>query len=210
MTGYTHHLIEKDLDFNGFVWCCARAFGALVLMRDDSMDAPIPEEFTPSKFYVQQLRKAQSLLEHWGNLNDHERRAWAEQHRREELASWRERLAERVNETRKLKTMLEQVEKWTPPTNDHAGLKTFMIEQLTTSMDGTEFIEQEIARLESPGIINELVEQRYARLLGDIAYYTKARREEEERTASRNIWIKSLSESVGPPPGSPTAIRSGL
>ena len=36
----------------------------------------------------------------------------------------------------RLNDMLTQVRAWTPPTTDHAGLKDFMIQQLTVSMPG--------------------------------------------------------------------------
>ncbi len=46
-TGYTH-LIEEGCNLEEFVWACARAFGACVMMRDDSVDKPVPEKFEPS------------------------------------------------------------------------------------------------------------------------------------------------------------------
>lgn len=42
-TGYTADLMEKGMEFKPFVLQCARAFGALITMRDDSLDAPSPK-----------------------------------------------------------------------------------------------------------------------------------------------------------------------
>src|SRR5687768_6886698 len=51
-TGYTHPVVDgKITEFNDFALSCARAFGALITMRDDAMDAPIPEEFKPETNY---------------------------------------------------------------------------------------------------------------------------------------------------------------
>ena len=42
-TGYTYDLYDgKDIEFPDFVMKCARAFGALIEIRDDPMDAAIP------------------------------------------------------------------------------------------------------------------------------------------------------------------------
>jgi hypothetical protein len=44
-TGYTCIIEDKpDVTFAEYVWRCARAFGALLSMREDSLDAPIPDE----------------------------------------------------------------------------------------------------------------------------------------------------------------------
>lgn len=45
-TGYTADVQSgKVTDFAEYAMNCARAFGALVLMRDDPSDADIPERF---------------------------------------------------------------------------------------------------------------------------------------------------------------------
>src|SRR5665213_2401224 len=55
-TGYTSKLYEgKDQSFNEFVMRCARAFGALITMRDDPSDAPIPDEFTADSYYSERI-----------------------------------------------------------------------------------------------------------------------------------------------------------
>ena len=45
-TGYTAP-IKDGISFNDFMWGCARAFGALIMMRDDPPGTPIPERFEP-------------------------------------------------------------------------------------------------------------------------------------------------------------------
>ena len=62
-TGYTAELMEKGEPFNRFVMRCARAFGALIDLRDAQMDAPIPEKFEPSDYHVKALAKALAELE---------------------------------------------------------------------------------------------------------------------------------------------------
>lgn len=56
-TGYTA-AIADGIDFKTYALSCARAFGALVEMRDEPANAPIPEEFKPSSYYVTSLASA--------------------------------------------------------------------------------------------------------------------------------------------------------
>lgn len=62
-TGYTAKLHNgEEQTFPEFVMSCARAFGALITMRDDPADAEIPDEFKPSDYHVRELEKARERL----------------------------------------------------------------------------------------------------------------------------------------------------
>jgi hypothetical protein len=54
-TGYTAKLMEEGQSFPEFAMRCARNFGALIMMRDESLDVPIPEQFEPSDYYRKKL-----------------------------------------------------------------------------------------------------------------------------------------------------------
>jgi hypothetical protein len=70
MTGYTATLTEKDQTFEQFVWACARNFGALITMRDDPMDAPVPELFELRSYYSERVEEARKELQAFGNCSD--------------------------------------------------------------------------------------------------------------------------------------------
>ena len=58
-TGYTAMLTEeKEITFEDFALKCARAFGALIEMRDESLDAKIPEEFKVTEYHTVELNRA--------------------------------------------------------------------------------------------------------------------------------------------------------
>src|SRR5690242_13602207 len=44
-TGYTAALYDGPQSFEEFFWRCTRAMGLFIHMRDDSLDAPLPEKF---------------------------------------------------------------------------------------------------------------------------------------------------------------------
>jgi hypothetical protein len=62
MTGYVHHMVEKNQTFPQFAMSCARAFGALVEMRDEGMDAKIPDEIKPEPYHKKAAAEARKEL----------------------------------------------------------------------------------------------------------------------------------------------------
>lgn len=135
-TGYTADLYEgKDVTFEEFALGCARAFGALITMRDDDSQTPIPEQFEPSEFYANELREAQAELAEAEQRTDADWEALVLKSHEENLtriSGWKTRDAARKE---RYEGMLSQVEAWEPPTDEHQGLKEFMAEQLRSSID---------------------------------------------------------------------------
>lgn len=68
-TGYTHEVQSGEVtDFPTFTMQCARAFGALIMMRDDPSDAQIPEQFEPSDYNRRARERAVAELQRLQNL----------------------------------------------------------------------------------------------------------------------------------------------
>jgi len=193
-TGYTT-AIEKGITFKDFALRCARAFGALVSMRDDSLDAQIPREFKPSDYYKDELDAKLAELERIKGAST----AVLQEDIHCENAKSEAALAESRKKALTLKAkyedMLEQVKTWTPPTSDHTELKSFMIQQITDSIRHDCSVSPEFY----PRISLSPEEYRLKRIkeLGkDIKYYSEEYERELERTKSRNLWIKQLRESL--------------
>jgi hypothetical protein len=194
-TGYTD-CIADDVTFEQFTMRCARAFGALIHMRDDPMGAPIPQTIEPSKWSGIQAEKAEKRLAELQSLSpgDAEREAEIAYQRavesREESARVRRGLKD------KYEAMLAQVEQWTPPSPDHEKLKKFMVEQITESID----FDCDIAWLYRESIVAQAGEEwraaEIARALRDMEYHTKQQEEENQRAADRTRWVQRLRESL--------------
>lgn len=193
-TGYTADIYDgKDVSFEQFAMGCARAFGALIDMRDDPQGAEIPEEFLPSDYYQKNIDKAVK--------------------RQEEVKAWDEATANRTaweeydkqiksNETAKIKNaamvarhddMIEQVQAWMSPTDDHKELKKFMLDQLR--------ISSEFERTWEPTAPTELSGAEYKRIellhaTQDFERATKAHKDELKRCKSRTKWVQALRESL--------------
>ena len=194
-TGYTA-AVKDGISFEQFTWNCARAFGALIMMRDEPSDAKVPETFAPSDYYAQSLAAAFSRLNSLKAMPVAEAQASSIA----DHAAAIRRLAERVNEAQDLRNsyneMLAKVIKWSPPTSEHESLKEFMAEQLRTSIEFDCNTDHLITPLQLDG--PTWLAKAIANAEEDIARYSRLQEEEIARTQQRNDWIAALRASVPP------------
>lgn len=192
-TGYTAALYDgKPQSFEEFLFTCARAFGALVIMRDDPLDAPFPDEFKPSDYHAKALQLAEADLADLKSLSSEE----IEERWKREDAARQERNQSNTEKCNaravRYDEMLTAAEEWTPPTPDHSELKAFMIDQLKQSID----FDCKVFLIEG----FSTAEDWYADAVKDaerrLSYHTIENQKELDRTRSRNEWIKALRESL--------------
>jgi len=192
-TGYTSKLHDGPQPFEDFVMMCARAMGACVTMREQSLSTPIPEEFEPSDYYARRVEEALAGLaeaEAWSPdvaaakaADDFERRRAS----REQINSRSIAMRDRYQE------MLTAVEAWTPPTSGHVGLKTFMVEQISESM---KFDCGEMGPTDPCLSGPEFKAQRIAEMSAELHRAAEAHENELRRTRERNEWIRALRASL--------------
>jgi hypothetical protein len=195
-TGYTAD-IAKDITFEQFVWHCARAMGALIMMRDEPWDAPIPEKFEPSDYSAKRLREAQERLDWLNGLSAQEVKEEAAKAHEAALESHRRYESSKDSLRKKYWAMLEKVEEWTPPTTEHVGLKEFMVHQIRDSIkfDCHNSYEREPSAMS--GVQWRADETEKA--LKNVKYHSEEHAKEVTRNAQRNQWIASLRTSLGSP-----------
>jgi hypothetical protein len=192
-TGYTAD-IAKGITFEQYALACARAFGALILMRDDPSDAPIPERFEPSDYSVKALAEAKAELTHLDAMSVTETAAAADAEYAAETERCSQRRAEYTELRNKYNAMLAQVVQWEPPTPDHVKYKEFMVEQIRSSIDGDcneKYITEPALLTGQQWLMRKITEARRS-----VAYHEKSHAEEIERTDNRNAWIKALRDSL--------------
>ncbi len=190
-TGYTSTLHDGEQSFEEFIWSCARAMGALILMRDDASDTPIPKRFEPSKYEVERVEKARTDLARVIAMSDDE---WVAEQAVKAAEHATHQMEYRQNQERmeaRYRAMLDRVTAWEPPTVEHVGFRDFMIEQLESSIkfDCTPHDWPYKALSHAEGITD--AEETLARAEKYLA-------EDIERTEGRNGWLAALRESVPP------------
>jgi hypothetical protein len=192
-TGYTHAVCDgKVTEFPEFAMSCARAFGALIMMRDDPMDASIPEEFKPDTRYyderiaadMEEMGKIQAMSHTEADASAHAEHLAAIIHRRDYLAS-KEAEAARIN------AMIAKVRAWHPPTPDHVEMKSFMLEQLRISLPG-DYAPSIPEALDGP----EWRQKKINELSAAVARNREEVRKEIERAKGRTEWVKALRASL--------------
>ena len=192
-TGYTLDLYDgKDITFEEFVLKCARAFGVLIDMRDEPIDAPIPERFEPSDYHLKELEKAKKRLKEIKKWDEEKAEQEAERAYREALKEREEFIKKNKLIRKRYEDMLSKVQKWKPPTIEHESLKQFMIQQLVESIEYDCFIPEMPQRLSG----EEYKEQQIKKALSDIDYHEREYAEEVNRVYERNKWLLSLRESL--------------
>ena len=198
-TGYTAKLCKGKQTFKDFALQCARAFGALIDMRDDSMDVPIPEDIKRSTYYDEALSKAITDYDKLKAMLPGEALAYGKacsQKRIKQLKGW---LAEHKSARGRILKMISRVEAWPAPTKEHVPMKIFMLEQLGSTLqhDGdTAYYEKEIAKAKTLTPI-EYYQADLSTAARNIDYYKEEAQKDRERNASRNAWLKALRQSLG-------------
>lgn len=195
-TGYTAGVQSGEIaDFPTFALLCARAFGALIEMRDDPMNAEIPPAFAPSDYHVKALREAEERLASLRSMSTVDAQAAADADYAEQAASHGRRERERQERRGRYEAMLAQVNAWTPPTPDHVEMQTFMRKQLTDSIYfdcGDSAYDQAPQRQDGAAWLAAAI----ARATRDVEYHRAEHAKEVERVNSRNAWVRALRESL--------------
>ena len=188
-TGYTAAIIRDDIDFKTFATNCMRASGALVNMRDDPFDAPIPDEILPYPHHKDELEKAKRDLGWFISLTQSQLR----HEYGSDMSEKRQRRADQLDklneDNRRLNTMLEKVKAFTPPTTEHTGWKTFMIEQITIS------IEKPYRHDPEPDF-ETWVEKKKKDLRWSISYHADEWIKEVELAKNRTSWLQQAKAAI--------------
>lgn len=192
-TGYTAGVqTGKITEFGAFAMQCARAFGALIEMRDEPADKPIPEAFAPrTEYHDRAIEEAKNSIAKWRNMSPEQifaEYAEAEAQRIDRNAAYK---TENETQLARYRAMLEKAVAWTPPTTEHYELKNFMISQLEESIrfDGHDYQEPPL------GEPDEWHAGRIKAAEKTVEYHEEKRQKEIELTNRRNKWIAELRSS---------------
>lgn len=195
-TGFTAPLYEgQEISFEEFVLRCSRAMDATVMLRDHPSDVlPTEDNVLEGDWDEGELDRLKSTLEAFEELDDEGWRREAETQNAEARAAYEKT----VRETEELRTrylqMGAKVEAWQPPTEDHQGLKDFILEQITRSID---FDCGYTPNKPEPVTGPQHREATLARLRDGIARAEKRIAEKAERNHGRAEWVRQLRESLG-------------
>jgi hypothetical protein len=199
-TGYTHDVSERDdMPFEEFAWNCARAFGALIHLRDSGWDAEvtIPKE---SSYHRKSLLQAENELKSLEKMTLSQAKKRAEKEHQESVKSAQDALDRQARIKVRYERMLAKVQAWIPPSEDHNGMKKFMIQQLQESIehdcDGDYYRRMLKERVKSPrSWLNAQIRQ----AKDNIQYHQEHAKEDHQRQVNVAKWITLLQHSIPMP-----------
>ena len=202
-TGYTAGIIDGEITtFEQFATQCSRAFGATIHMRDNPLDSPY-EPRTPSEYYVNSLQSQREKLEETKTMTDEAIVQDFETLLKDSLEYYERELEKTKVNLGRLNSIMESAKSWVPPTEDHEGVRDYMIDQLeiTIKADGdpsyhVNKIVQAKKELEE-GIDPKVYREEKIKEIEDrISYYEGEVQKELERCKQSNDWMDKFLESI--------------
>jgi hypothetical protein len=197
-TGYTCD-IKEGITFKQFAYGCSRAFGALMEMRDDPADTPIPKELKLSTYHKDELAKHKKTLAKTIKMTLKQ----AEKELKAYLVKSEKDCIEQMKKTEELATkyrlMIKEVEKYNPPSTEHQGFKDFMLQQLNDSLRwdcSSDYYAKQLEELKKPMTAEQWRAERIKDAKHDVEYHKKQFAEELDRHNKRNTWVKLLHKSL--------------
>jgi len=195
-TGYTSYIEDGKINTGkDFLELCCRAFGVCVGMREDGLSEKIPNKFIPDDYYEKRLNDAIYKL-------DEAKRMTIEEAENEMRTKYENKVKE-INECvkndkikrEKYLVIKNEIEQWTPPTEEHINLKKFAMEQIDMSIpDHDKFYEEELNR--TPVVSPEkYVEDNIKWCVEQISNAAKSYYGELDRVQKRNEWLDDFRNS---------------
>jgi hypothetical protein len=194
-TGYTAAVADGTItDLRTFALQCARGMGALIMMRDEPHDAPIPERFEPSDYNAVALDAAKAERQSLYDMTNDEADAAAEAEFAEKTKVKQKRLADRAEQRARYQNMIDLVKPWERAPD---GLKEFMLGQLHESMEFD--CPERDTYWDEPVLLtgSEWRKAKLAKVERDILYHAEHDAKERARTESCNTWIAQLRSALG-------------
>jgi hypothetical protein len=183
ISNYVKHMIEKNMDFNQFVWHCAGDIhnGATV------------------EFYQEKLKEAVEVCQKMEEMTLTDRIAYGNCIKNDKIERYKLYAEEERFNISKCENMLSQVLDWVPPTDAHVALKDFMVAELSASLgSGKSYYDEQIKELEKMGPL-EIFERDLVSAKTNILCMEENLFKEMEAAQKRNDWVDALAESVGSP-----------
>jgi hypothetical protein len=201
-TGYTAGILDgKITTFPQFAKKCMRAFGATIHMRDDAMDAEFKER-TPSEYHLKNIEQSKLSLKAAQSFSDE----LIISNKIKELEDSKQYHLKSIEKVKsdfvKLNSILKDVNAWNPPTSEHTGIKDFMADQISQTINldcKTKYHDEALASIELKLLTinaNSIREEMIAKAKKNFEYHTKEYNADVERCQKSNQWVTDLLGSL--------------
>jgi len=196
-TGYTSKIYDgEQVTGKEFIMTCARAFGALIEMRDEPMGAQIPEELKVDTHHEKQLERSKQELNNYKNMPIEEIQELVDETYKKKIEENKKYYNEKLELKNRYERVLAEVEQWKLPSPEHQNLKDYAIRQLEESILFDCGHIEDYAKEVKKETAEEYIQRQIDSCLWNIEYHQKEWDKEVKRTNERNLWIKQLRDSL--------------
>lgn len=198
-SSYTAYILEDKLSKpSDFAKLCARAFGACINQRDDSLDAPLEIPKAETSYCEDCLKDAEKKIQKLARMTKTQRINYGKRVIREGIKSAKASIEKHNRNKEKLEKVLLWVYSYVPPTSEHVNFKDFMVQQITDTLkwDGDDSYYQKSLREYEQAVPIQIWADHLTMAVEDIPRYEKRIEEEIARTNERADWIQKLIDSV--------------
>lgn len=194
-TGYTDK-IKDGISFKQYALGCARAFGALIAMRDEPADAEVPRVVEPSDYHTKRMVEIENELILLDSMSIEELDASAIKDYDDQCKRVSEVIIDKSDLKTKYEAMLTEAKAYKSPSPDHDEYKKFMMSQIESSIqfdcDVSYYTDQKLILLNGVQWKTKQVK----RLKGDLAYHDKENLKEIARAKGRTEWVQKMFKSL--------------
>jgi hypothetical protein len=193
-TGYTAAVSDGSVTtLKDYALCCARAFGALIHMRDEPSDTPVPRQLVADiSYYDKRIIVAEQELSTILAMTPEELDKAVATHNEEVLRYNEETIQKYLVIRKRYEDMISMVETWH---GGPEGLKEFMLQQLRDSLS-FDVPDDPLRWAETTKTVMTWYDDRVKELRNVISNGRKSRDEEIARVAARNKWLDQLFTSL--------------
>jgi len=189
-TGYTAIIEDGNPTFKEYALGCARAFGALIHMRDDDLSVEIRPRVADTTYEEKRLKEVTADLAALEKMTPEALEVYVADLNRKAIKEWEQRALEKADIQAKYDKMKAQVLAWEPPTPEHQNLKKFMLEQIQISLP------YPTSSRPKPISAREYRTSQTAYMMERIADLVKSIQATKDRAEQSNKWVKDLVESL--------------
>ena len=187
LNGYTQKLAEEGQPFNDFAWTCAKAFGPMLGLLEDSS---LGDEYYI--YHQKEEQLAEIAINKFLSMSADERLAYGEEHKQKDILYYEEIIEKIKARNLRIEEMETRVVAWNPP-EQYNELKAFMLSQLSKAKSDTGFLNRQLeeARTVTP---MDLWQEAVDRAIRDRAYHREEGVQMLKQHEQDIQWINNLKE----------------
>lgn len=194
-TGYTANLYDGEQSFEEFAMGCARAFGALVSMKEDPTDKEIPERFEVSDYHIKNGIEYSERYNELLKYTEDQKIKFGEMKKDGLVKQYKDSISKYEIINHRIGKMKDSVINWGVPSPEHYELKKFMLQQLEISIETIDYYQDELKKIKGYDV-GHYYKNELESVLHSINYHKENHEKEVGRIKSRNDWVKALRDSL--------------